>query len=416
MDFTELSEQLSSVAAEIRPDKELEKLNSNSGLYHLISNRSVDNSTGLADKIAVVLSNIRELRPLSDGSIRDSPSSSSSVNLLRVSNWLLAQTRFRPASEVVGQLKAFLSENSAPMSEIFALWGLNPKSPIKLTNDVTLVHIDSLVPSLPKDQMTGIRQRIEGPFDTLFRLQCTAALKRDFLHTPIMLKEALTPDKRAAMQEATAKMEQVAKCLCLISETSVCKLAQWYESPQRTPIIQSVGGWGGQEIEHIFQFAADPVDYDEPLAQSIVQRFLGLTDGERQKLDIPLSRLNTALRSSDAGDTALDLGIAIEALLGASDTDISYKVRQRATYLLSGTPGEKRKTFDYLKMLYALRSKVAHGTIPNPTVRIEGREIPTMKFLKESCALCVKLIRKVLASGFVQDWDAAILGMSSRSS
>jgi len=55
MSFKDLIDKLNAVSGQIRPDKELERLNPKSGLYDLISNRSVDNSAGLVDQIAVIL-------------------------------------------------------------------------------------------------------------------------------------------------------------------------------------------------------------------------------------------------------------------------------------------------------------------------------------------------------------------------
>jgi hypothetical protein len=75
------------------------------------------------------------------------------------------------------------------MSEIIALWGLNPVSPIKLTDDVYLVSITDLVPSDARDTVTGIEQNLHGVRSSLARPSCTAALKRDFVHKEIRCKE-----------------------------------------------------------------------------------------------------------------------------------------------------------------------------------------------------------------------------------
>jgi hypothetical protein len=154
----------------------------------------------------------------------------------------------------------------------------------------------------------------------------------------------------------------------------------------------------------------DPVNYDATYARSIVERFLSFSESERQRLYIPLSRLNTALRSTDNANTALDLGIAIESLLRVEQGDISYKVRQRGTLLLDGNSDEKRNTFEHLRKLYDLRSKVAHGNTLASTVPVNGRAIPTDQFLKECCIICARMIRKVIESGFVSDWDGMLLG------
>jgi Apea-like HEPN len=406
MSFSTLRERLRSLSSQIRPIKELEKFNPKSGFYEEIVNWHVDNSDGLVEQIVEVFSTIPQLSPYNEGRIRSSPTSTGSVHWSSIANWLLAQARLRSADEVVTQLEESVSLDSAPMSEVIVLWGLHPTSPMKLTHDIYLVPITDLIPSRARDSVTGIDPNLSVVGTFFPGPRCTAAIKRDFLHTGILDKG----EGQSIPSAATMRMKEIVKCLCLINDRPVCELASWYECPLSTPIIGGVPGWGGQAVEHTFQFLIDPVNYDEISARSIVERFLNFTDSERQRLYIPLSRLNTALRSTDNADKALDLGIAIESLLGAGQDDISYKVRQRGTLLLGGTSNEKHTTFEHLKKLYALRSKVAHGSTLSSTVTVNGRAIPTDQFLKECCIICARMIRKVIESGFVSDWDGLLIG------
>jgi Apea-like HEPN len=174
-----------------------------------------------------------------------------------------------------------------------------------------------------------------------------------------------------------------------------------------------VPGWDGQEIEHIFHFKANAENFDESSARSIVEGFLKLSDADRKKLYVPLSRLNRALRENDHSDKALDLGIALESLVGDDQPlDLSYKVRQRGTFFLEGTPDEKRYTFERLRKLYDLRSTVAHGKSLDSAFTFNGRKTPTDQFLQECCIICGRLIRKFIKSGLVSKWDELLLGLS----
>jgi hypothetical protein len=137
MSFSMLRERLRSLSSQIRPIKELEKLNPKSGFYQEILNGLVDNSGGLVEQIVEVLSTIPQLSPYNEGIVRSSPAGGESVSWSNIANWLLAQTRLRSADEVVTQLEESVSLNSAPMSEVIVLWGLHPTSPIKLTHDIT---------------------------------------------------------------------------------------------------------------------------------------------------------------------------------------------------------------------------------------------------------------------------------------
>ena len=448
MSYSTLCERLHTLSGRIRPPKGLDKLNPASGFYQEALNSRVDNSDGVVEEIVAAFPTIPELAPYNEGTVRSSPTSEGTIKWSTIADWLLAQAQFRPADEVVEQLKNFVSSDSTNMSEVVALWGLHPTTQIKLTDDIYLVPINALVQSGAKDTVTGTEQNIVGVSTFFPKPRCTSALKREFVHRDILIRdkselnpitqffeslsgapsiESLQESLQSAAPEllkryaatresrtpnpASERLREIVKCLCLINDTPVCEVASWYECLLSTPMIGGVRAWGGQAIEQTFHFQIEPTQYDENLAREIVKGFLKLSESDRQRLHIPLSRLNSALRASDDADKALDLGIAIESLLGPADTDISYKVRQRGTVLLGGTPNDKRLTFDYLKSLYELRSKVAHGKTIHPSqVKVGKERMQTHQFLKNCSVICARMIREIIKSGFVSDWDGKLLG------
>jgi hypothetical protein len=448
MSFSTLRQRLDDLSGQIQPDKQLEALNPDSGIYELVSNRSVDDGNGLVKQIVEVLETIPELSEYKNGIVRSSPSAEGTVDLSVIANWALAQRRLRSADEIVQRLQEFVSTNSAPMTEVIALWGLHPKSPIKLTDEVYLVRITDLVPSEARDTVTGTEQNRSGRRSLLPRPRCTAAIKRNFKHENILLKpeerskSLIAPMENVPVTDSfpnfvntlferfqehmrtypknrvpdpnTTRMKEIVRCLCLLKNSSVCELAHWYECPLSTPLIGGVAGWSSQRMEHIFQFAPEPENYDEISGRRLVEHFLSLSDGDRKRLYVPLSRLNTALRETDSPvDKALDLGIALESLMGDKDPlDLSYKVRHRGAFFLGGTPDQRRYNFDCFKQLYKLRSKAAHGKNLGSTVSVFGKQMATEQFLNECCIICAQFIRKSIDSGLVSDWDEVMLGFS----
>jgi hypothetical protein len=193
------------------------------------------------EQIVEVFSTIPQLSPYNEGRIRSSPTITGSVHWSSIANWLLAQARLRSADEVVTQLEESVSLDSAPMSEVIVLWGLHPTSPIKLTHDIYLVPITDLIPSRYRDTVMDIEWNLNGPRMWIPKPRCTAAIKRDFLHTGILDKGEVHLSPFAA----TMRMREIVKCLCLINDRSVCELAFWYECPLSTPIIGGVGGSAG---------------------------------------------------------------------------------------------------------------------------------------------------------------------------
>lgn len=405
MNFSDLIQPLEDLSKKSLLHPQLDYLNPDSGRYKQIAHQWVNDTDGLIEKITEIMTSIPEMKNYQVGSIRRSPSGTASFRLTEIARWALAQSRVRPSLEVVNQLQEFVSLNSVPMSEVLVIWGLNPILPIQLTEHISLIPLNSLNPSDPMDQLTGIRAAFH-PVGTSFpHPRPTAALKWDFIHTPI-LSATLSLNSPSKMEE----MKEIVKCLCLIDNTPVCEIASWYECEPTTPIIGGVLGWNGQATEHIFHTLIQAKEYNQGLVQSIVQKFMSLTPEDRRRFYIPLNRLNTALRRNDSSDIALELGIALEGLLDPGDTDIAYKVRQRGTYLLGGTAQEKKERFEKLKRLYDIRSRVAHGSEPKSTVKINGVEVQTSRFLKDSTIMCAELTRVILVSGFILDWDGVILG------
>jgi hypothetical protein len=451
MSYSQLRETLKALSSQIMPPEGLKKLRPESGHYQTALNKQVEDSQGIVGKVVAIFPQIPELAPYNDGFLRFSPTtparSGGTIKWDTIAHWLLAQTRLHGAESAVRRLEEFVSTDSTVMSEVVALWGLNPKSAIQLTDDIELVPINMIVASDRKDWWTGLDPNLSGVRMNFVAPRCSAALRRQFLHKDILVRDRQVPAfekaitsingplsmealKKAFEEAAPAmlkefdqqikeglfdnaeskRMRDIVRCFCLIENTAVCELANWYECSLSTPMIGGVFGSGGQAVEHIFQMKVEPQDYDATSVRSLVGQFLAMPENERQKLLIPLSRLNTALREPLAEDKAIDLGIALESLLGPGHEEISYKIRLRGTLLVGGNAENKRHTFLYLNKLYSLRSSAAHGDKLDPGVKVGGNEVSIDTFLKECCCIVSQIIREIIKSGFVSDWEGRLLG------
>lgn len=61
-------------------------------------------------------------------------------------------------------------------------------------------------------------------------------------------------------------------------------------------------------------------------------------------------------------DRILDAGVALEALYGPFDDDITRKISRRAAWLLSESKSLCNATLKQMKSFYRTRSKIVHGT------------------------------------------------------
>lgn len=401
MIISQISPLLEELGKKSQPHEQLDHMNPESGRYQQILNQRVRENDGFVQTLSLELAKIGEMRVLDNTFIKRSPQGGQSIRLNDIAHWALAQTRKRAATEVLDQLKTFISTKSVPMSEVIAIWGINTKFPIKVTNDISIVPFESLIQSDVKDQLTGIKDTTHTGGTSFPHPRPKSALKYNFFHNPF------DPDQKEVREE---KMREIIKCLCLLNSTSVCEIAHWFECEINTPIIGGVMGWSGQAIEHAFHIPIEEQEISEKNAQNLVAKYLGFNATEKSRLNIPLNRLNTALRRFEASEIALELGISLEGLLDPGDSDISYKIRQRGAYLIGDTPAKKQEIFNILKQLYNIRSKVAHGSEIEKIVKVGGTPEPIESFVEKSKKICVEITRKIVDQGFIKDWDGALLG------
>jgi hypothetical protein len=138
--------------------------------------------------------------------------------------------------------------------------------------------------------------------------------------------------------------------------------------------------------------------------RELVEKYLDLGAHLKKKLAVPIQRLNQALKRLDMVDRAIELGVALEALLVDDrdhDAPISYLLRIRGSWLAGGTLEERKENYKLLRDAYDLRSRAVHsGNISKP-----GAD----EVLREGSALCANLIRSVIQRGHVPRWDDLIL-------
>lgn len=133
---------------------------------------------------------------------------------------------------------------------------------------------------------------------------------------------------------------------------------------------------------------------------------------------LALDRLAASRSKSNLSERAIDLGSCLEILLmhspGAGNekgSEISFKMRIRAAWLLGVSLEERERIFDLVRKIYELRSAAVH----NGTIR-GRRAVPeheTLALLWEGDTLCRDLVAKISSSGW-PDWNKCALGLEYR--
>ncbi len=351
--------------------------------------------------------------------IRTSPTSTWTGRYFHLARWLLAQARLQDPDVVVERLEQFLTTNAADALEVVPLWGLAPVREIPLPQGICLVPFAEVPATVPKDMLTGIpsaRFRDENSF--VWAPRPKAALVRRFTHAPIINpagnQDPMWAEGWGAPDTRANEMLEVARLLTIVRPSAVFPVAHWFQLEGGLPAIGNTGGWGGHEYHRRFVEEVQPGDYDAEDLHALVSQYSALSVSVRSRLLVPLERLRLAFLKVTPVDVALDLGIALEALLTheqQSDAPISYRVRLRATHLLGGGAAERQATAKRFRIAYKLRSKAAHGgRVDDEALRDAGGAGSVEAYLQECAVLAAQMIRRIIAIGDFPDWEGLAMG------
>ncbi len=122
-----------------------------------------------------------------------------------------------------------------------------------------------------------------------------------------------------------------------------------------------------------------------------------------------MQRLNSAMRRKSAVDSAIDLGIALESIFLRDTTDdrseLTFKLRVRASRWLGATPEERGGLSALLRDLYAARSSAVHRGYVSDSIR--GK--PTHELLEEGHKLAAGALVRLIETGN-PNWDVVTYG------
>lgn len=190
----------------------------------------------------------------------------------------------------------------------------------------------------------------------------------------------------------------------------------------------------GPTVSHLPRDATKDSDIEK--AKRLYKLLGGLPLDVRRKLHIPINRwikshaeqsamfdqmIDPEIRPEDIPgslttrdvDKMIDLGIAFESVYLSdikATTELSFRFRLHASWYL-GTDKENRRTLlTEFKRIYELRSRAVHtGKLPK-NVKIEGKFVPTLEFIKRAQDLCQQSIIKIVEDEQFPDWESLILG------
>jgi hypothetical protein len=332
------------------------------------------------------------------------------LDLNRLAQWMIYRSHEIGAAETINDVREFVRSNEAEMLTVCALNGMVLENPVQLQPDLSLMPITQLPPCQQRNEALGFIPRVSLQLPPL-RPRPTAALVLKYKMHPV-ISQSNRPSKQAADDRAVreTRLAEARLCMAVACKGIIDLVCAWSQPAAAkipavfpTGAMSTVGGGFSRR---------PPKEFDPAAVQRIINLFTEFR-GERASLHVPLERLNSAMAQTRAIDRAIDLGIALEALLmhesstgqRSDNQELRFKIGLRGAWLGGGTPEKRQACAITLRKLYDLRSTAVHsGRLPR------GDTMQHHQLLESGEGLCADLITKVLETGCWPDWDKLVVG------
>jgi len=129
---------------------------------------------------------------------------------------------------------------------------------------------------------------------------------------------------------------------------------------RHAPQPQMTGPIGAGFVEEFDIQGSVPRSEVKPQSHEAIKRCIeAVEEASDQHVRLAVRRFNLAVGRRDIEDKVIDLTIALESLLVAADTELSYRLKLAASHLLRAEQ-KPQTTFDTVSAMYALRSAIVH--------------------------------------------------------
>lgn len=375
----------------------------------------------LPDTYNAILSYFPNLKE-GDGKILNLGNMRSTLSLSSVGEALVRRALDEGVERSVDALFEFIEQDYNPCIEVVLLRGLKVPCTFQLLDDVFIASPDSvpsttlklflkeyagrqaafdfMSPTLPVDYTPSVG----SPDSVLFRL---TNVRPKFFHPGDAAWQAFDIDE-------VNYLKHISELLSIVSPSIVINRRSYSELQEGAFLY----GVTARNWESKYQEAGVGQVHDATLDEledfkRTLTTYFALPKAQREKLEVPIHRLNEAVRHDSLVDRAIDLGVAMESLLLAELDDtaqISLTLRLRGAWLLGRDFAERKDIYSLLRDLYSCRSSAAHsGKLSKKAKDAARAEIA----LKDGLPLCARAIKEVIFRGgelTSSFWDELLLG------
>ncbi len=334
-----------------------------------------------------------------NGMMQVQPGAATRLEYTFAAAWLIRRAQAVGIEETLKNLLTYIETPTLPCHLTWIISGLKPQSTYDMGRGISLIPWEALENSQQK-QMVWEQYMMGFNWPT-------AALVREFVANKMHVRPA-DSDKLGDLIKSPddTELHDAFQCLCLVGPYTSQVLASWVGFPAWAPTLGS-GLSLPQPEGHCPAQSLAPDTCQQGI--DLFVAFCSRPPQFRALLRLAMQRLNRAMRRTSPVDSAIDLGIALEALylndLPEERNELTFRLKVRAARFSGKTGDEQRKIFSLVGDLYAMRSRAVHTGTLDATVK----DKPVRDILSDGYSLAAKTMRQFITQG-KPSWDAVMFG------
>jgi Apea-like HEPN len=272
------------------------------------------------------------------------------IDMLFLSNWLVSRGQQVGEECAIDNLNQYLVVETLELYEILAVDGFY----VSRTIDFGGFRLDDWQNITMSDRKWWVQSRV------LFGAHSPSAA---VVRTHKVPKLHLFPwDNQTYGFSSIDPALDILRCVTAIAGVGVRLLHHWFEPPEWAPWKAAVSHFG---VDSTVIPMHREIDEDCLLKiQECVNKFEAMDEKSRQRLRVPLDRLQLSiLKRIRSVDAAIELGVALESLYAPNKLSegISYTIRTRAARFLESSLEGRKRISATIKDIYDLRSRAIHS-------------------------------------------------------
>ncbi len=339
-----------------------------------------------------------------------------SISTRQLAQALILNSLASNAETAVTLFFDFLADDHNHCIEVLLLGGLEVRKTFELSKGIFISRLEDAPSDTLKEFISKNfnKEKKSSILSSTFPADYTEVTRKPtaVLYRLEDIKPKFVSPEKHNKTKSSPLLNQISMLLALIGPSSPI-IRRGYRELQQGSFLSRVVGRNMhapyEETRVESSYLATPDELTE--FKQILVAYLALSEKRRSMFEVPLHRLNEAVRHKSHVDKAIDLGVAFESLLLDGDkVQLTLQLRLRGAWLLGENVEDRKRISKLIRDLYSLRSSSVHtGKLSNDLSDDENAVL-----LKQSIELCAAAIKALIISKV--DWESLILGGNKRMS